>query len=114
VAAFMAATLKARQDVVDIKNKDYVLGLMDKVGDFELPSSFRDAYSVENAPDYRGTTGGFETASMDKLVQEQKDIGVIPKDVVWQKYVDFGPLWRAQKNLKIELDPAPGEIQSAS
>jgi NitT/TauT family transport system substrate-binding protein len=114
VAAFMAATLKARQDVVDIKNKDYVLGLMGKVGDFELPPSFKDAYAVENAPDYRGTTGGFETASMDKLVQEQKDIGVIPKDVDWKKYVDFGPLWRAQKNLKIDLDPAPNEIQTGS
>ena len=114
VAAFLAATLKARQDIVDMKNKDYVLDLMEKTGDFELPQSFKDAYSVENAPDYRGTTGGFEIASMDKLVQEQKDIGVIPKDVDWKKYVDFGPLWRAQKNLKIELDPAPNEIQTGS
>jgi NitT/TauT family transport system substrate-binding protein len=114
VAAFLAATLKARQDVVDMKNKDYVLGLMEKTGDFELPQSFKDAYEVEEAPDYRGTDGGFPTASMDKLVQEQKDIGVIPKDVDWKKYVDFGPLWRAQKNLKLDLNPAPDAIQTGS
>jgi NitT/TauT family transport system substrate-binding protein len=114
VAAFLAATIKARQDIVDVKNKDYVLNLMEKTGDFELPPSFKDAYSVENAPDYRGTDGGFPTADMDKLVQEQKDIGVIPKDVNWKKYVDFGPLWRAQKNLKLDLDPAPDAISTGS
>jgi len=51
---------------------------------------------------------------MDKLVQEQKDIGVIPKDVDWKKYVDFGPLWRAQKNLKLDLDPAPDAVSTGS
>jgi ABC-type nitrate/sulfonate/bicarbonate transport system substrate-binding protein len=114
VAAFLAATIKARQDIVDVKNKGYVLNLMEKTGDFELPPSFKDAYSVENAPDYRGRDGGFPTGDMDKLVQEQKDIGVIPKDVDWKKYVDFGPLWRAQKNLKLDLDPAPDAISSGS
>jgi ABC-type nitrate/sulfonate/bicarbonate transport system substrate-binding protein len=114
VAAFLAATLKARQDIVDPANKDSVLSLMEKTGDFELPPSFKDAYTVENAPDYRGTDGGFKTSDMDKLVQEQKAIGVIPKDVVWQKYVDFGPLWRAQKNLKLDLDPAPDAVQTGS
>ena len=114
VAAFLAATLKARQEIVDIKNKDYVLNLMEKTGDFELPQSFKDAYSVENAPDYRGTDGGFPTADMDKLVQEQKDIGVIPKDVDWNKYVDLGPLGRAQKNLKLDLDPAPDAVSTGS
>jgi ABC-type nitrate/sulfonate/bicarbonate transport system substrate-binding protein len=114
VAAFLAATIKARRDVVDMSNKNYVLGLMEKTGDFELPQSFKDAYEVEEAPDYRGDDGGFPTASMDKLVQEQKDIGVIPKDVDWKKYVDFGPLWRAQKNLKLELNPAPDAMQTGS
>jgi NitT/TauT family transport system substrate-binding protein len=114
VAAFMAATLKARQDVVDMKNKDEVLGLMEQTGDFELPQSFKDAYSVEEAPDYRGRDGGFKTTDMDTLVQEQKDIGVIPKDVDWKEYVDFGPLWRAQKNLKLELNPAPDAVQPSS
>jgi ABC-type nitrate/sulfonate/bicarbonate transport system substrate-binding protein len=111
VAAFLAATIKARQDIVDQKNKDAVLSLMEETGDFELPQSFKDAYGVENAPDYRGTDGGFPTASMDKLVQEQKDIGVIPEDVDWKEYVDFGPLWRAQKNLKLDLNPAPDAVQ---
>ncbi len=111
VAAFLAATLKARQDIVDIKNKDAVLSFMEETGDFELPQSFKDAYSVENAPDYRGTDGGFPTASMDKLVDEQKKIGVIPEDVDWKEYVNFGPLWRAQKNLKLDLNPAPDAVQ---
>jgi ABC-type nitrate/sulfonate/bicarbonate transport system substrate-binding protein len=114
VAAFLAATLKARQDIVDITNKEDVLGTMERVGDFELPPSFKDAYKVENAPDYRGTDGGFKTADMDRLVQEQKDIGVIPKDVDWKEYVDFGPLWRAQKNLKLDVNPAPDAVQPAS
>jgi NitT/TauT family transport system substrate-binding protein len=114
VAAFLAATLKARQEIVDQSNKNDVLAAMEATGDFELPQSFKDAYGVENAPDYRGTTGGFPIATMDTLVQEQKDIGVIPKDVDWKEYVDFGPLWRAQKNLKIELTPAPEEVQSGS
>ena len=114
VAAFLAATLKARQEIVDQKNKDAVLALMEETGDFELPQSFKDAYGVENAPDYRGTDGGFPIADMDKLVQEQKDIGVIPKDVDWKEYVDFGPLWRAQKNLEIPLNPAPDQVQPGS
>jgi len=114
VAAFLAATLKARQDIVDIKNKDDVLGVMEASGDFELPQSFKDAYAVEEAPDYRGTDGGFRTASMDTLVQEQKDIGVIPKDVDWKEYVDFGPLWRAQKNLKLAINPTPDAVAPGS
>jgi NitT/TauT family transport system substrate-binding protein len=114
VAAFLAATLKARQDIVDIKNKDDVLKVMEESGDFELPKSFKDAYAVEEAPDYRGTDGGFEIAAMDKLVEEQKEIGVIPKDVDWKEFVDFGPLWRAQKNLKLEVNPAPDAVQPGS
>jgi ABC-type nitrate/sulfonate/bicarbonate transport system substrate-binding protein len=114
VAAFLAATLKARKEIVDMKNKDAVLRLMEETGDFELPQSFKDAYAVEQAPDYRGTDGGFPTASMDKLVQEQKEIGVIPKDVDWREFVDFGPLWRAQKNLKFDLNPAPDAVQPGS
>jgi ABC-type nitrate/sulfonate/bicarbonate transport system substrate-binding protein len=113
VAAFLAATLKARQDIVDPANKDEVLSLMQKDGDFELPQSFKDAYTVENAADYRGRDGGFKPADMDRLVAEQKDIGVIPKDVDWRKYVDLTSLWRAQKNLKLPLNPAPDAVRAS-
>jgi ABC-type nitrate/sulfonate/bicarbonate transport system substrate-binding protein len=106
VAAFLAATLKARQDIVDAKNKNDVLALMEQEK-FELPQSFKDAYEVENAPDYRGRDGGFVPADMDRLVKEQQEIGVIPKDADWRKYVDLTHLWRAQKNLGLDISPPP-------
>jgi ABC-type nitrate/sulfonate/bicarbonate transport system substrate-binding protein len=111
VAAFLAATIKAREDIVNQDNKDYVLKLMDNPQyDFELPQSFKDAYGNENSADYRGADGGFETARMDALIDEQKQFEVLPQDLDWHEYTDLSALWTAQKNLGLDLRPAPEEV----
>jgi NitT/TauT family transport system substrate-binding protein len=111
VAAFLAATIKAREDIVNQDNKDYVLKLMENPEyDFELPQSFKDAYGNENSAEYRGPDGGFETARMDALIDEQKQFEVLPQDLDWHEYTDLSALWTAQKNLGLDLRPAPEEV----
>lgn len=111
VAAFLAATIKARRDIVDQKNKDYVLKLMeDPRYDFELPQSFKDAYDNENSAEYRGADGGFETDRMDALIDEQIKFKVLPEGLDWREHIDLSALWTAQKNLGLELRPAPDEV----
>jgi ABC-type nitrate/sulfonate/bicarbonate transport system substrate-binding protein len=108
-AAFMAATLKARQFITDQSNKDEVLALMDEKK-FELPQDYKDAYGAENDPDYHTVDGGFEIADMDKFVDEQIKLKVIPKGTDWHDYVDPTSLWRAQKSLGLPLRPTPEEF----
>jgi ABC-type nitrate/sulfonate/bicarbonate transport system substrate-binding protein len=109
VAAFLAATLKARQFILDQKNKDDVLGLME-TKKFELPPSFKDAYSTENAADYRGADGGWNPDLMDAFVKEAIDLKVIPPNTDWREYVDLTPLWRAQKAVGLKNRPSPSEM----
>ena len=109
VAAFLAATLKARQFILDAKNKDEVLALMEEKK-FELPESFKDAYTTENAADYRGRDGGWVPSEMDAFVEEAIELEVIPKDTDWREYVELTPLWRAQKAIGLEQRPAPSEM----
>ncbi|SMD21462.1 ABC transporter substrate-binding protein [Kibdelosporangium aridum] len=110
VAAFLQATLKARQFIVDPQNKDAVLNLMAAKG-FQIPQEFKDAYADENAPDYHTRDGGFETADMDKFVTDQINFKVVPSGTNWRQWVDLMPLWRAQKALGLPLRPAIGGFQ---
>ena len=109
VAAFLAATLKARQFIMDFKNKDEVLALMEEKK-FELPQSFKDAYETENAPDYRGRDGGWNADEMDAFVEEAVELEVIPPDTDWREYVELTPLWRAQNAIGLENRPPPADV----
>jgi NitT/TauT family transport system substrate-binding protein len=108
-AAFLTATLKARQYINDINNKDEVLDLMAAKG-FELPQPYRDVYADEQAPTYHTGDGGFDIKDMDQFVNEQMDLKVIPPGTDWHEYVDLVPLWRAQKALNLPLRPDPSEL----
>jgi ABC-type nitrate/sulfonate/bicarbonate transport system substrate-binding protein len=108
-AAFLSATLKARQFITDQANKDEVLGLMD-AKKFELPPEFKNAYGAENDPAYHTADGGFEISDMQQFVDEQIKLKVIPSGTDWHDYVDPTPLWRAQKSLDLPLRPTPEEF----
>ena len=106
VAAFLTATLKARQFINDMANKDDVLGLM-AAKDFELPQAYKDAYAEENDPAYHTADGGFEITDMHKFVDEQIELKVIPAGTDWHDYVDPTPRWRTQKTHDLPLRPTP-------
>jgi ABC-type nitrate/sulfonate/bicarbonate transport system substrate-binding protein len=108
-AAFLTATLKARQFINDVNNKDAVLALM-AAKDFDLPQPYRDAYAAEQNPNYHTGDGGFDLADMDQFVNEQIELKVIPPGTNWHEYVDLVPLWRAQKALNLPLRPAPSDM----
>jgi ABC-type nitrate/sulfonate/bicarbonate transport system substrate-binding protein len=110
VAAFMTATLKARQFITDVANKDEVLQLAEDKG-FEMPQDYKDAYADENAPDYHTADGGFEVADMDDFVNTQIELKVIPEGTDWTDYANLVPLWRAQKSLGLPLRPAIADVQ---
>jgi ABC-type nitrate/sulfonate/bicarbonate transport system substrate-binding protein len=110
VAAFMEATLKARQYITDMANKDAVLTLAEDKG-FEMPQDYKDAYVDENDPAYHTVDGGFEVADMDEFVNTQIDLEIIPQGTDWKKYVNLVPLWRAQKALGLPLRPAIADVQ---
>jgi ABC-type nitrate/sulfonate/bicarbonate transport system substrate-binding protein len=109
VAAFLAATLKARQYITDPANKDDVIKTALSM-DFELPEDYQAAYEDENSPDYHTGDGGFETSDMDKFIQEQIDADVVPKGTDWRDHANLNPLWRAQKSLDLPLRPAPSDV----
>ena len=113
VAAFLAATLKARQYILDQNNKEEVLAMMDE-RKFELPESFRDAYATEQAKDYRGVDGGWNPDQMDAFVEEAIELKVIPPGTDWREFVDLTPLWRAQNELGMENRPAPADVGAGS
>jgi ABC-type nitrate/sulfonate/bicarbonate transport system substrate-binding protein len=108
-AAFLTATLKARQFINDMKNKDAVLDLMASKG-FDLPQPYRDAYADEQNANYHTGDGGFDVKDMDQFVNEQMDLKVIPAGTNWHDYVDLVPLWRAQKALGLPLRPNPADF----
>jgi ABC-type nitrate/sulfonate/bicarbonate transport system substrate-binding protein len=110
-AAFLTATLKARQFITDVKNKDEVLDLMASK-DFDLPQPYRDAYAAEQSPDYHTADGGFNVADMNQFINEQIELKVIPPGTNWREYVDLVPLWRAQKALGLPLRPTPEEMSA--
>jgi ABC-type nitrate/sulfonate/bicarbonate transport system substrate-binding protein len=110
VAAFLAATLKARQYITDISHKDEVLKLAEDKG-FELPQEYKDAYEDENAPTYHTADGGFEVKDMDDFINTQIKLAVLPPKTDWHKYTNLVPLWTAQKSLGLPLRPSPSDMQ---
>jgi ABC-type nitrate/sulfonate/bicarbonate transport system substrate-binding protein len=110
VAAFLTATLKARQFITDVANKDEVLALAESK-DFELPDEYKAAYEDENDPEYHTSDGGFEVADMDDFIETQTELEVIPPNTDWRKYTNLVPLWRAQKANGLELRPAFSDFQ---
>ena len=110
-AAFLTATLKAREFITDVKNKDEVLDLMASK-DFDLPEPYRNAYADEQSPDYHIAGGGFAIPDMDQFINEQIELKVIPEGTDWRQYVDLIPLWRAQKGLDLPLQPTPEEMSA--
>lgn len=108
-AAFLSATLKARQFITDQANKDEVLALMAKKG-FDLPQDYKDAYTAENDPNYHTADGGFGVADMDQFVGEQIKLKIIPAGTDWHDYVNPTALWRAQKSLDLPLRPSPEDF----
>lgn len=109
VAAFLAATLKARQFITDPANKEEVLAKAEEL-DFELPQEYKDAYEEENAPDYHTSDGGFEVADLDGFVEEQISLDEIPEGTEWRDHTNLVPLWRAQAANGLELRPAVEDV----
>lgn len=105
IAAFLAATLKARQFITDQANKDAVISLM-KSQKFEIPQAFEDAYSAENDPAYHTVDGSFDPKDMDKFMADQIGFKVVPAGTDWRAYTWLLPLWKAQKALGIPLNPS--------
>jgi ABC-type nitrate/sulfonate/bicarbonate transport system substrate-binding protein len=110
VAAFLAATLKARQFITDMANKDEVLTLAESM-DFELPDEYKAAYEDENDPDYHTSDGGFEVSDMDDFITTQTELEVIPPNTDWREFTNLVPLWRAQKANGLELRPAVADME---
>jgi ABC-type nitrate/sulfonate/bicarbonate transport system substrate-binding protein len=106
VAAFLAATLKARQFITDQANKDAVLSLM-RARKYDIPAAYANVYGQENAPTYHVGDGGFKAADMDKFIKDQIGFKTVPPGTDWHKYTYLVPLWRAQKALGLPLDPPP-------
>lgn len=109
VAAFHAATLKARLYITDAANKQEVLTEAEKLG-FELPEPFRAAYEDENDPEYHTSDGGFEIEDFDTFIAQQEELEVVPPGTDWRDHVDLTALWRAQKYNDLPLRPAPDEL----
>jgi ABC-type nitrate/sulfonate/bicarbonate transport system substrate-binding protein len=109
IAAFLAATLKARQFATDQANKTTVLDMM-KQAKFEITPDFSAAYSAENAPTYHTVDGSFKPADMDKFINDQIGFKVVPKGTDWRAYTWLEPLWKAQKALGVPLNPSISSI----
>jgi ABC-type nitrate/sulfonate/bicarbonate transport system substrate-binding protein len=111
IAAFLAATLKARQFATNQANKDAVLALM-KANKFEITPDFANAYASENAPTYHTVDGSFKVADMDKFIDEQIGFKVVPAGTDWRAYTWLQPLWQAQTALGVPLNPSIADVKS--
>lgn len=110
MAAFLAATLRARAFITDQANKDEVLAVIRDKG-FDLPPDFVAAYGDENNTEYHVVDGGFDPGDMDRFVQQQIDLRIIPPGTDWRDMVDLEPLWTAQRELGIPLNPDPASVR---
>jgi len=109
VAAFHAATIKARLFITDQANKEEVLAEAEKLG-FDLPEPFRAAYEDENDPEYHTADGGFEIEDFDTFIEQQEELEVVPPGTDWRDYVELTALWRAQKYNDLPLRPSPDQL----
>jgi len=108
-AAFLAATLKARQFITNQANKDAVLSLM-RQKKYDIPPAYAAVYAQENAPTYHVADGGFKPADMDKFIADQIAFKSVPPGTDWRDYTYLVPLWRAQKAVGLPLDPPLQEL----
>lgn len=102
VEAFLRATLRAREDMMDLSQKDELLQLM-RDADFDIPEEFEDLYEVEM--EQISADGGFDPAQMDVLVEEQIGIEILPEGIDWRGYVDLEPLHAAQEAVGLDVSP---------
>jgi ABC-type nitrate/sulfonate/bicarbonate transport system substrate-binding protein len=110
MAAFLAATLRARQFITDQANKDEVLSIIRDKG-FDLPPDFVAAYGDENNTEYHVVDGGFDPADMDRFINQQIELRVIPAGTDWKDMMDLEPLWTAQREIGIPLNPDPASMR---
>ena len=103
VVAYWKATLKARQYMKDPSHKAEVLGIM-RAHKFEIPEDFEALYSTE--VDQVSADGGFTTAKMDELVQQEQQLDIIPKGLDWKRLTNLEPLWDAQQGLGLTRNPS--------
>jgi ABC-type nitrate/sulfonate/bicarbonate transport system substrate-binding protein len=108
-AAFHAAILKARAWILDPANQDDALDYFESLG-FDTPEAYRQAWAVENDPEYHTADGGFDIADMDGFIAEQIEFEEIAAGTDWREFVDLLPLWRAQANLGLPLRPSPEDF----
>lgn len=102
VMAYLCATLRARQDMYDMSQKDEILGIMRDRG-YEIPEEFEGVYDLE--VEQISQDGGFVPEEMDELVEEQQQLENLPEDIDWREYVDLGPLHEVQDALGLERRP---------
>jgi len=102
IEAFLRATLRARQDMQDLSQKDELLALMRDAG-FDIPAEFEDLYEIEM--EQISVDGGFDPSLMDTLVEEQIQLEILPEGIAWRPYVDLGPLHAAQAELGLDANP---------
>jgi len=108
-AAFLAATLKARQFITDQANKNAVLTLMRRLK-YDIPPAYEAVYAQENAPTYHVGDGGFRPSDMDRFIADQIAFKNVPPGTNWRDYTYLVPLWRAQKAIGLPLDPPLGDL----
>ncbi len=81
---FLKATYKARQYVLDYKNKDEIVKLMSSRG-YDFPQEFIDTY--ESILDIMSPTGNFAPDSMVNLLNAAVEAGTLKKLVDWKTFV---------------------------
>lgn len=102
VLAYLCATMRARQDMYDMSQKDEILAIMRDRG-YEIPEEFEGVYDIEI--EQISEDGGFNPDQMVELIEEQQGLGNLPEDLEWQQYVDLGPLHEVQESLGLDKRP---------
>jgi ABC-type nitrate/sulfonate/bicarbonate transport system substrate-binding protein len=110
VVAYLKATLRARRYIFDLSHKQQVLSIMRK-HKFEIPPEFAAEYTTET--DQISKDGGFIPAQMTELVQQEAQLGLMPSTLDWHKYVDLGPLHKAQRAVGIPERPTTAELRGS-
>jgi ABC-type nitrate/sulfonate/bicarbonate transport system substrate-binding protein len=111
LAAYLTATIKARQYMADPAHEAEVVKIM-RAKKYELPDEFVAVYKTET--DQLSKDGGFDPAQMDELVKEEQGLDLLPAGLDWRKFVDLKALYQAQKALGMPQRPSPADVSSAS
>ncbi|OGO16737.1 MAG: hypothetical protein A2Z14_13945 [Chloroflexi bacterium RBG_16_48_8] len=84
VVGFLKATTRARIFLKDLNNKDEVISIMKKRG-YEFPDAFIEQYHYEVAD--IEDTGTFNPETMEQLVNESVEYGLIPSYIDWKEFM---------------------------